>query len=115
MATFGERYTVSQQPGFQVKAGIAAVVVATRVMTERAATVTVDRKRRALALTVLTNPETIASRFALILAAKDVAADAEDATVEAMVWDLWDSIAGIETDDWGPGGPVPNPTPAETP
>lgn len=111
MATFAERYTVSQQAAFRIRAGIAAVLVASQVMTEKAATVVVDRKRRALALTVLTNPGTVADRFALILAAQDVPADATDETIQFVVWEMWDSIAGIETDDWGPGGPVPNPTP----
>lgn len=109
MGSFAERYAVSQQASFKVKAGIAAVLVATQVMTEKAATVVVDRKRRALALTVLTNPQAITDRFALILAAKDVPADSTDETIQTMVWELWDSIAGIETDDWGPAGPVPNP------
>lgn len=111
MATFAERYTVSQQAAFKVKAGIAAVLVATQVMQDKAQTVVVDRKRRALALTVLTNPGTIADRFALILAAQDVPAEATDENIQAMVWEMWDSIAGVETDDWGPGGPVPNPEP----
>jgi hypothetical protein len=111
MATFAERYTVSQTAGFKVKAGIAAVLVASQVMTEKAATVVVDRKRRALAMTVLTNPSAITDRFALILAAQDVPADASDESIHTMVWQMWDAIAGIETDDWGPGGPVPNPEP----
>lgn len=109
MPTYAERYTVSQGGGFQVKAGIAAVLVATQVMTEKAATVTVDRKRRALALIVLTSPEAIAARFALIIAAQDVPADATDESIHTMVWNLWDSIAGVETDDWL-GAAVPNPT-----
>lgn len=101
MGTFAERYTVSQDAGFQVKAGIAAVRVATQVMTETAATVAWDKKRRALAMTVLSDPVTIAGRFALLLAAQDVPATETDAAVETMVTSLWDSIAGVTAEDRG--------------
>ncbi len=101
MASFAARSGVSQAPEFVVKAGTAAVRVATQVMTETAEKIAVDRKRRALALTVLTDPQGIASRFALILAAQDAAVSEPDEVVEARVWSLWDSIAGVEQDDWG--------------
>lgn len=101
MSSFADRYAVSQSPDMQVKAGIAAVIVATQVMIETAPKVAVDRKRRALGLAVLADPQGIAQRFALILAAQDMQSTDPDEVVEAKVHELWDAIAGVNQDDLG--------------
>jgi hypothetical protein len=101
MASFADRYAASQSPDMQVKAGIAAVLVAVQVMTETAPTVAVDRKRRALALAVLADAQGIAARFALILAAQDMPSTDPDEVIQAKVLELWDAIAGVDRDDLG--------------
>jgi hypothetical protein len=101
MGTFADRYAASQDPAMQIKAGIAAVITAIQAMVDSSDKVAVDRKRKALAMTVLSDPLNIAARFALIIAAQDVPATDPDASILAMVQQLWDPIAGVTDDDRG--------------
>lgn len=99
MADYATRYTVATTSAFKVKVGIAAVIVATQVISESTGNVERDRRRVTLARYVLENPTTVADRFALILAAQDVPASETDESVTNLVLGLWDAIAGVSAED----------------
>ena len=58
-----------------------------------------NRKRVSLAESVLRDPQSMAVRFALIVAANDVPLAATDQELETQVRDAWDAIAGVELAD----------------
>lgn len=99
MATFLERYTLSQLGAFQARVGIAVIRVATSVISESTASTAQTRKRADLARTTLADPVAVALRWALVLAAADVPGDATDETLEGFVTDLWDPVAGVTAED----------------
>lgn len=101
MADYATRYTVATTVAFQVKVGIAAVIIATQVIGESTGNIGRDRRRAALARYVLENPNTVAAQFALILAAQDVPASETDENVKNLVLGMWDQIAGVSAEDIG--------------
>lgn len=102
MTAYSARYTLSQDATFQGRCGVAATIAAEQFTSETGATVELDRKRRALAVAVLGNPAGLAARFALAVAAQDVVAADTDDTIQTMVYEQWDGMAGINADDYIP-------------
>lgn len=100
MANYAGRWTVSQDAGFQQRACIAATAVAVTYTNEQAAGPEVDRKRRALALTVFADPAGQMERFAIALASQDVALADLDETILTKTFELWDGMAGINVEDY---------------
>ena len=102
MAAFLARYQVYNDGPFKARVGIATVGVAVQVISEEVASVEWNRKRTALARLVLADPVGVTDRFALILAAQDVAVDEPDEALQNKIRDLWDAIAGVTAEDRGP-------------
>lgn len=100
MASFFERYQVSQDGTFQARVGVAATRVAIQYTNEQGDNIVIDRKRRALSLVFLGDPIGNTMRIALALASQEVTLADPDAVLEAKVYDIWDGLAGIFTDDW---------------
>ena len=99
MPDFAARAAVAQDAGFRARIGIALTRVAVQVMGEAVATPTWTRKRASLAEAVLRDPQAMANRFALIVAANDIPTAATDAELETQVRDAWDSISGVLLED----------------
>lgn len=100
MTAYSARYTLAQDATFQGRCAVAATITAEQYTSETAETVELDRKRRALAVTVLGNPAGLGARFALAVAAQDVLAADTDDTIQTMVYQQWDGMAGVNADDY---------------
>lgn len=101
MATLAECWTASQTVAFQQKVLMAALQTARQYTSEQAEKVEVDRKRRALAVAVMNNPTAYMVPFSYLLAAAQVLVSDPDETIQQKVYDVWDNVAGILTEDYG--------------
>lgn len=102
MATFAERYVIFNDQAFQQRVGIALARVAFAVLGETVpGRHALNGKRWALARQVLADPIGMTQRFALLLAAHDVPAEAPDDTIEAILREGFDQVAGVTPEDRG--------------
>lgn len=100
-SSYFDRYQNSQDGVFQARVGVAATRVAIQYTNEQAPNITVDRKRRALAMVFLGDPIGNTQRIALALASQEVTLADPDEVLQIKVYQLWDGLAGIFVDDWG--------------
>lgn len=102
MATFAQRYTVAIDGPFQARVGIALARIAYAVLDETIPNKPgLNRKRWDMAWAVLTNPVEVAQRFALLAAAQDVPATEPDESLEALIRQGFDVVAGVTPADRG--------------
>jgi hypothetical protein len=101
MATLAECWTTSQTAAFQQRVLMAVLQTARQYTSEEAGTIPIDRKRRALAVSVMNNPTPYMIPFSYLLAAAQVLTSDPDTTVQQMVYNVWDNVAGILTEDYG--------------
>lgn len=102
MATFAERYVTFNDQAFQQRVGIALTRVAYAVLGETVpGRHALNGKRWTLARQVLADPLGMTQRFALLLAAHDVPADATDEVLENIVRQGFDQVAGVTPEDRG--------------
>ncbi len=100
MAGFAARYVVAQDGAFQARTGIALVRIAYQVLGESTpGKHALNTKRWALARLILADPVLLAQRFALLAAALDVPADVADESLEQLLWQGYDRIAGVTPED----------------
>jgi hypothetical protein len=106
MATFAERFTVYNTPGFQARIGIALARVAYGVLGETLpGRHDLNRKRWALARLVLEDPVKMSQRFALLVAAHDAPLNEPDESLENIVRQGFDQVAGVTPEDRGTAPP----------
>jgi hypothetical protein len=102
MADFAGRFIVYSTPAFKQRVGIALARVAYAVLGE---TTTgrheLNRKRWAMARLVLEDPIKLTDRFALLAAAHDVPAAEPDASLENIIREGFDQVAGVTPEDRG--------------
>lgn len=102
MATFAERFVVYSDGGFQQRTGIALARVAYAVLGETVpGRHVLNTKRWTLARQVLADPVGMTQRFALLLAAHDVPLEAPDETIEEILRQGFDQVAGVTPEDRG--------------
>jgi hypothetical protein len=102
MADFAGRFVVYNTPAFKARVGIALARVAYAVLGETAPSQhELNRKRWALARLVLEDPIKLTDRFALLAAAHDVPAAEPDASLENIIRQGFDHVAGVTPEDRG--------------